>query len=129
MSRTIINTSDGLNSWDIEQSTSVVTNTGVVIRVITAVNDSEKIDAVNQSTGSTSSSISTRAISGVSDGLNSWDIEQSTGTTTSTTIIRYINPPTIVPNLLSLLQARATYYENAIGTTTILTNLENCNNE
>lgn len=32
-----------------------------------------------------------------------------------------------VPNLLSTLQARATYYENASGTTTILESLENCN--
>ena len=31
-----------------------------------------------------------------------------------------------VPNLLESLQARATYYENATGTTTILTALENC---
>tara|TARA_R110000737_G_scaffold26563_4_gene45326 strand:+ start:2466 stop:2660 length:195 start_codon:yes stop_codon:yes gene_type:complete len=31
-----------------------------------------------------------------------------------------------VPNLLTTLQARATYYENADGTTTILTALENC---
>ena len=31
-----------------------------------------------------------------------------------------------VPTLLSSLQARATYYENAAGTTTILTALENC---
>ena len=31
-----------------------------------------------------------------------------------------------VPNLLETLQARATYYENATGTTTILTALENC---
>jgi hypothetical protein len=31
-----------------------------------------------------------------------------------------------VPNLLTTLQARATYYENATGTTTILTALENC---
>jgi hypothetical protein len=77
-------------------STSVVNNTGIVERPIT----------------------------GVSDGLNSWDIEQSTGTTNSTTTIRYINPPTIIPNLLSLLQARATYYENVTCTTAILTELE-----
>ena len=31
-----------------------------------------------------------------------------------------------VPSLLSSLQARATYYENSSGTTTILTALENC---
>ena len=31
-----------------------------------------------------------------------------------------------IPGLLSALQARATYYENASGTTTILTALENC---
>jgi len=31
-----------------------------------------------------------------------------------------------IPALLSALQARATYYENATGTTTILTALENC---
>ena len=38
MSRTIVNSSDGLNSWDIEQSTSTATNTGIVERVITGVN-------------------------------------------------------------------------------------------
>jgi len=31
-----------------------------------------------------------------------------------------------IPALLATLQARATYYENAIGTTAILTALENC---
>ena len=31
-----------------------------------------------------------------------------------------------IPALLTALQARATYYENATGTTTILTALENC---
>jgi len=31
-----------------------------------------------------------------------------------------------IPALLATLQARATYYENATGTTTILTALENC---
>jgi hypothetical protein len=31
-----------------------------------------------------------------------------------------------VPNLLTTLQARATYYENATGTSEILTALENC---
>jgi hypothetical protein len=31
-----------------------------------------------------------------------------------------------VPNLLSTLQARATYYENDSGTRTILESLENC---
>ena len=62
MSRTIVNNSDGLNSWDIEQSTGV-TNAITDVRVIS--NDS--------------------------DGLNSWDIEQSTSTTSSTTVVRYIN--------------------------------------
>ena len=31
-----------------------------------------------------------------------------------------------VPALLATLQARATYFENATGTTEILTDLENC---
>jgi len=31
-----------------------------------------------------------------------------------------------IPALLATLQARATYYENATGTTAILTALENC---
>lgn len=31
-----------------------------------------------------------------------------------------------VPSLLSSLQARATYYENASGTTTTLQSMENC---
>tara|TARA_R100000654_G_C2594241_1_gene113837 strand:- start:141 stop:335 length:195 start_codon:yes stop_codon:yes gene_type:complete len=31
-----------------------------------------------------------------------------------------------IPDLLSALQARATYYENVTGTTAILTSLENC---
>jgi hypothetical protein len=31
-----------------------------------------------------------------------------------------------IPNYLSALQARATYYENVTGTTAILTALENC---
>ena len=122
MSRTIVNSSDGLNSWDIEQSTSTATNTGIVERVITGVNvselwlDSESTSVVNN-TG-----IVERPITGVSDGLNSWDIEQSTGTANSTTTIRYINPR--IPTLLSLLQARATYYENVTCTTAILTELE-----
>jgi len=31
-----------------------------------------------------------------------------------------------IPGLLSALQSRATYFENSVGTTTILTALENC---
>ena len=31
----------------------------------------------------------------------------------------------LIPSLLSILQARSTYYENAAATTTLLTNLEN----
>ena len=34
--------------------------------------------------------------------------------------------PSAIPALLTTLQARATYYENDAGTTTILTALENC---
>ena len=34
--------------------------------------------------------------------------------------------PSAVPALLTTLQARATYYENADGTSEILTALENC---
>ena len=246
MSRTIINSSDGLNSWDIEQSTSTATNTGIVERSIVGVHDanfvrplgdelvsnngfdtdsnwtnlgawtisngkannngsssgdlkqvspmslnvgsfyiiqftvsnyisglfdvniggnvntidvssdgifkytleltsapnnnillrpratfngsidnvSVKEMLVNRESTTTNTGIVERPITGVSDGLNSWDIEQSTGTTNSTTTIRYINPPTIIPNLLSLLQARATYYENVTCTTAILTELE-----
>jgi len=125
MSRTIVNSSDGLNSWDIEQSTSTATNTGIVETVIAGINESELwLDSESTSVVN-NTGIVERPITGVSDGLNSWDIEQSTGTTNSTTTIRYINPPTIIPNLLSLLQARATYYENVTCTTAILTELEN----
>tara|TARA_R110001606_G_C14851615_1_gene587227 strand:- start:81 stop:353 length:273 start_codon:yes stop_codon:yes gene_type:complete len=62
MSRTIVNISDGLNSWDIQQSTGV---TNIITDVVIISNDS--------------------------DGLNSWDIEQSTSETSSTTVVRYIN--------------------------------------
>jgi len=95
-------------------ATSYIPTSGTAVTV-----DSNSTSVVNN-TG-----IVERPITGVSDGLNSWDIEQSTGTTNSTTTIRYINPPTIIPNLLSLLQARATYYENVTCTTAILTELEN----
>ena len=94
-------------------ATSYIPTSGTAVTV-----DSNSTSVVNN-TG-----IVERPITGVSDGLNSWDIEQSTGTTNSTTTIRYINPPTIIPNLLSLLQARATYYENVTCTTAILTELE-----
>lgn len=38
----------------------------------------------------------------------------------------YANLASEVPALLSALQARATYFENAAGTTTILNNFKNC---
>jgi len=31
-----------------------------------------------------------------------------------------------IPSILSSLKSRATYFENVVGTTSILTNLENC---
>ena len=103
----------GAQLEEASQATSYIYTNGTAVTV-----DSNSTSVVNN-TG-----IVERPITGVSDGLNSWDIEQSTGTTNSTTTIRYINPPTIIPNLLSLLQARATYYENVTCTTAILTELE-----
>ena len=63
-----------------------------------------------------------RTITNSSDGLNSWDIDQHTGTVNSTTTVRYINPN--VSTILSLLKARAMYFENVASTTSILTELK-----
>ena len=92
-------------------------------RTIVNISDDQNSWTTDQSTGSTSTSTTIRDISGVSDGLNSWDIDQSTGTTNSTTTIRYINGEVL--EMLSILKARATYYENHVESESILRTIQN----
>lgn len=98
---------------------STATNTGIVERSLTGVNesdlwlDSESTSVVNN-TG-----IVERPITGV----NESDPMFPDNTISN---IRNINDTTLYEELLEALQLRAAYYENEEGTTEILTNLFNC---
>ncbi len=98
---------------------STATNTGIVERSLTGVNesdlwlDSESTSVVNN-TG-----IVERPITGV----NESDPMFHDNTISN---IRNINDTTLYEELLEALQLRAVYYENEEGTTEILTNLFNC---
>jgi len=98
---------------------STATNTGIVERSLTGVNesdlwlDSESTSVVNN-TG-----IVERPITGV----NESDPMFPDNTISN---IRNLNDVTLYEQLLEALQLRAAYYENEEGTTEILTNLFNC---
>lgn len=124
-----------------------VTNTGIVERVITGVNDGGDLFLDNSTSTATNTGIIERGVTGVNESDLFLDSE-STSVVNNTGIverpitgvnesdpmfpdntisnIRNTNNTTLYEELLEALKLRATYYENEEGTTEILTNLFNC---
>ena len=124
-----------------------VTNTGVVLRTITGVNESDLFLDSEATSVTTNTGIVERSLTGVNES-DLWLDSESTSVVNNTGIverpitgvnesdpmfpdntisnIRNINDTTLYEELLEALQLRAAYYENEEGTTEILTNLFNC---
>ena len=117
----VLRTIVGVNESDLfldSEATSVTTNTGIVERAITGSNESELwLDESTSVVNNTG--IVERPITGV----NESDPMFPDNTISN---IRNINDTTLYEELLEALQLRAVYYENEEGTTEILTNLFNC---
>ena len=117
----VLRTIVGVNESDLfldSEATSVTTNTGIVERAITGSNESELwLDESTSVVNNTG--IVERPITGV----NESDPMFPDNTISN---IRNINDTTLYEELLEALQLRAAYYENEEGTTEILTNLFNC---
>ena len=111
-----------------DNTTSTVLNTGLAERGLTGVNESELwLDSESSSTV-LNTGINERGLSGSQAGDDLFD-DQSSGSTSSTVSIRVIIDgveQTLIVDLLKALQTRSAYYENEVGTTTILQNLNNC---
>ena len=118
----VLRTIVGVNESDLfldSESTSVATNTGIVERPITGVNDGGDLFLDESTSVVNNTGIVERPITGV----NESDPMFPDNTISN---IRNINDTTLYEELLEALQLRAAYYENEEGTTEILTNLFNC---
>ena len=116
----VLRTITGVNESDLfldSESTSVATNTGVVERAITGSNESELwLDAESTSVVN-NTGIVERPITGVNE---------SDPMFPDNTISNIVNIAGIVSSLIADLKARATTFENEEATQNILINLQKC---
>ena len=116
----VLRTITGVNESDLfldSESTSVATNTGIVERPITGVNDSDLwLDSESTSVVN-NTGIVERPITGVND---------SDPMFPDNTISNIVNIAGLISSLIADLKARATTFENEDATRNILINLQNC---
>ena len=103
--------------WLDSESTSVATNTGIVERPITGVNDGGDLFLDESTSVVNNTGIVERPITGVNE---------SDPMFPDNTISNIVNIAGLISSLLADLEARATTFENREGTQNILINLEKC---
>ena len=116
----VLRTITGVNESDLfldSESTSVATNTGIVERPITGVNESDLwLDSESTSVVN-NTGIVERPITGVNE---------SDPMFPDNTISNIVNISGLISSLIADLKARATTFENEDATRNILINLQNC---
>lgn len=116
----VLRTITGVNESDLfldSESTSVATNTGIVERPITGVNESDLwLDSESTSVVN-NTGIVERPITGVNE---------SDPMFPDNTISNIVNIAGLVSSLIADLKARATTFENEDATRNILINLQKC---
>ena len=116
----VLRTITGVNESDLfldSESTSVATNTGIVERPITGVNESDLwLDSESTSVVN-NTGIVERPITGVNE---------SDPMFPDNTISNIVNIAGLISSLIADLKARATTFENEDATRNILINLQNC---
>ena len=124
-----------------------VTNTGVVLRTITGVNESDLFLDSESTSVATNTGIVERSIVGFNDSdIPVWKGSESTSVVNNTgiverpitgvnesdpmfpdnTISNIVNIAGLISSLIADLKARATTFENEDATRNILINLQNC---
>jgi hypothetical protein len=116
----VLRTITGVNESDLfldSESNSVATNTGIVERPITGVNESDLwLDSESTSVVN-NTGIVERPITGVNE---------SDPMFPDNTISNIVNIAGLISSLIADLKARATTFENEDATRNILINLQNC---
>ena len=116
----VLRTITGVNESDLfldSESTSVATNTGIVERPITGVNDGGDLFLDESTSVVNNTGIVERPITGVNE---------SDPMFPDNTISNIVNIAGLISSLIADLKARATTFENEDATRNILINLQNC---